>query len=107
MHIRERGPGGAGGWLESASKLVLTFRAGVLLVTVLSLPDEDQINLVVAALLVAGITSFFPLRYWDRLGPALVRHPAYLAAEIVLATLILVLTGVESPFFYYTVGTAL
>jgi signal transduction histidine kinase len=107
MHIRERGPEGAGGWLESASKLVLTFRAGVLLVTVLSLPDEDQINLVVAALLVAGITSFFPLRYWDRLGPSLVRHPAYLAAEIVLATLILVLTGVESPFFYYTVGTAL
>ena len=37
----------------------------------------------------------------------LVRHPGYLAAELVLATVILLLTGVESPFFYYTLGTAL
>ena len=41
--------------------------------------------------------SFFPLRYWDRVGPALVRHPAYLAAEFVLATVILLLTPVGGP----------
>ena len=35
------------------------------------------------------------------------RHPAYLAGELVLATVILLLTGVESPFFYYTLATAL
>ena len=35
------------------------------------------------------------------------RHPGYLAGELVLATLILLLTGVNSPFFYYTLGTAL
>jgi signal transduction histidine kinase len=61
----------------------------------------------VPALLAASVASFVPLRYWDRVGPALVRRPAYLAAELVLATLILLLTGVESPFFYFTVGTAL
>ena len=36
-----------------------------------------------------------------------VRHPLYLAGELVLAVLILVLTGVDSPFFFYTLGTAL
>ena len=35
------------------------------------------------------------------------RHPGYLAAELVLATLILLMTGVNSPFFYYTLGSAL
>ena len=35
------------------------------------------------------------------------RHPGYLAGELVLATLILLLTGVNSPFFYYTLGSAL
>lgn len=107
MQIQARGPEGAGGWLESACKLVLNFRAGVLLLTMFSLRDEDDVEVIVAALLVTGIASFFVLRYWDRLGPALVRHPAYLAGEIVLATLILVLTGVENPFFYFTVLTAL
>ena len=37
----------------------------------------------------------------------LVRHPGYLAGELVLATLILLMTGVNSPFFYYTLSTAL
>ena len=35
------------------------------------------------------------------------RHPSYLAGELVLAALILVLTGVDSPFFFFTLGTAL
>ena len=57
--------------------------------------------------MVSAIASFIPLRYWDRVGPTLVRHPAYLAAELMLTTLILLLTPVESPFFYFTLGTAL
>jgi signal transduction histidine kinase len=105
--IRPRGPEGASGWLESACKLIITFRAGVLLVTLLSLSQVEQRTLVIAAICVAGIASFVPLRFWDRVGPALVRSPAYLAAELVLAALILVLTGVQSPFFYFTLGTAL
>jgi signal transduction histidine kinase len=107
VQVLDRGPERAGGWLESSVKLVLTFRTGLLLVTMIRLPEEDQVTLVVAALVVAGIASYILLRYWDRIGPALVRHPAYLATEIVLATAILVATGVDSPFFYYTVGTAL
>ena len=106
--IVARGEEGAGGWLESACKGILTFRAGILLITVVALWGEDgDRTLPAAAILVAAVTSFIPLRFWDRVGPTLVRHPAYLAAELVLATLILLLTGVNSPFFYYTLGSAL
>ena len=106
--ILERGEGGAGGWLESACKGILTFRTGILLITVVALWGEDgDRTLPAAAIIVAAITSAIPLRYWDRVGPTLVRHPGYLAGELVLATLILLLTGVDSPFFYYTLGSAL
>ena len=106
--ILERGEGGAGGWLESACKGILTFRTGILLITIVALWGEDgDRTLPAAAIVVAAITSAIPLRYWDRVGPALVRHPGYLAGELVLATLILLLTGVNSPFFYYTLGSAL
>jgi signal transduction histidine kinase len=105
--IQERGPGGSGGWLESACKLIVAIRAGLLLVTVIALPGGEDLTAPALALVAAGITSFIPLRYWDRVGPVLVRHPAYFAAELVLATVILVLTGTQSPFFYYTLATAL
>ncbi len=105
--IRSRGPEGAGGWLESACKLILAARAGVLLLTLISLTGEDDRDLVIVLLVVAAAASFFPLRYWDVAGPALVRHPAYLAAEFMLAALILLLTPVGGPFFYFTLCTAL
>jgi signal transduction histidine kinase len=102
-----RGPGGAGGWLESACKLILAARAGALLLTLLSLTGEDDRDLVIVLLVVAAAASFFPLRYWERVGPALVRQPGYLAGEFMLAALILLLTPVGGPFFYFTLGTAL
>jgi signal transduction histidine kinase len=105
--VRARGPEGSGGWLASACKLIIAIRSGILLVTVLALPREDERTLTLLALIAAAIASFVPLRYWSRVGPALVRHPAYLAAELVLATVILLFTGVQSPFFYYTLATAL
>ncbi len=106
--ILARGEGGAGGWLESACKGILAFRAGILLMTVVALLAEDGDKaLPSAAILVAAVTTAIPLRYWDRVGPTLVRHPGYLAGELVLATLILLMTGVNSPFFYYTLSTAL
>ena len=58
--IRARGEGGAGGWLESACKGILTFRAGILLITVVALwgQDGDGDTLVpAAAILVAAVTT--------------------------------------------------
>ncbi len=108
--IRERGHSGSGGWLESACKLIVAIRAGLLLVTMVSLvgsDDDAQLRLTALAIVAAGLTSLVPLRFWHRVGPVLVRHPGYFAAELVLAAVILVLTGTESPFFYYTLATAL
>jgi signal transduction histidine kinase len=106
-HIRDRGPDGAGGWLESACKLIISVRAGILLVTLLSLPDEDERTAAIVAIVAAGLASFVPLRFWSRVGPSLVRHPAWFAAELVLTTVILLLVGVDSPFIYYAQATAL
>jgi len=100
-------PTGSSGWLESACKLTLAVRAAVLLVTVASLQQEPARGVAIAAIVVVGVASFLPLRFWDRVGPTLMRHPAYLAAELVLATVIMLIVGVDSPFFYYTLGTAL
>ena len=104
---RPRVAGGPSGWLESACKLTLAVRAAVLLVTAASIGQEPARGVAIAAIVVVGVASILPLRYWDRVGPSLVRHPAYLAAELVLATIILLIVGVDSPFFYYTLGTAL
>jgi signal transduction histidine kinase len=105
--IRDRGPDGAGGWLESSCKLIISVRTGILLVTLLSLPDEEERSAAIVAIVVAGLASFVPLRFWSRVGPGLVRHPAWFAAELVLTTVILLLVGVDSPFVYYAQATAL
>src|SRR4051794_14837907 len=103
----ERGIDGAGGWLASACRLILNVRCGILLVTLISLSQEEHRELMAAAIVVAAIASLVPVLKWDKVGPAIVRHPSYLAGELVLAALILILTGVDSPFFFFTLGTAL
>jgi signal transduction histidine kinase len=105
--LEGRGADGAGGWLASACRLILNVRAGVLVITLASLREEEHRGLVVAAILVASVASLVPVLRWERVGPVLVRHPSYLAGELVLAALILILTGVDSPFFFFTLGTAL
>jgi signal transduction histidine kinase len=105
--LEGRGADGAGGWLASACRLILNVRAGILIVTLLSLSQKEHRGLTVAAILVAGIASLVPVLRWDQVGPAIVRHPSYLAGELVLAALILILTGPDSPFFFFTLGTAL
>jgi signal transduction histidine kinase len=107
VRLQPRGSDGAGGWLASACRLILNVRAGILLVTLLSLSQSEHRELTAAALVVAAAASLVPVLRWDQVGPAIVRHPSYLAGELVLAALILVLTGVDSPFFFFTLGTAL
>ena len=52
--ILARGEGGAGGWLESACKGILTFRAGILLITVVALWGEDGDKTLPAAAILVG-----------------------------------------------------
>ena len=106
--LEGRGADGAGGWLGSACRLILNVRAGILLITLLlAAARRSTAGWSTAAIVVAGIASLVPVLRWEQVGPAIVRHPSYLAGELVLAALILVLTGVDSPFFFFTLGTAL
>lgn len=105
--VQGRGSSGAAGWLESAVKLIIAVRAGLLVVTLFYVPEQNEPTALIVALCVAAIASFVPLRFWAAVGPRIVRQPAFLAGETVLATVILLLTGVQSPFFYYTLATAL
>ncbi len=104
--VLERGESGAAGWLAQATRLVLGIRSLVLLLTLAYASSLDRPVVLALAVLIAAVSSLVPLRMWDRVGPKLVRHPLWLAGEVVLATLILVITGVESPFYSYTLGTA-
>lgn len=85
---------------------MIVFRALVLLATVLLLPSSQRTPVTAVAMILAAMVSYVPLRHWDRIAPSLLRHPAYLAGEILLSTLILGATGARSSFFYFTVGTA-
>ena len=55
-------------WLESTCKLIITVRAGLLLVTLLSLPDQED-RATVIAIRPPGWASFVPLRFWTASAP--------------------------------------
>ena len=99
---------GSGGWLESACKLILAARAGILLLTLFSLTGRGRSR--------AASRCCSSSRRWRRSSrcatgtgsaPRSCAIPPYLAAELMLTALILLLTPVQSPFFYFTLGTAL
>ncbi len=96
----------SGSWLAEACKLVLAARALALLLTVLDMPERGQVPLLSAALVAAAVASYVPLRHWDRVAGAIAHRPLYLALEVLLSVVILLLTGTDSPFFLFTLGTA-
>lgn len=50
--------------------------------------------------------SLVPLLTWQRAERLLLRHPAFLGADLLLAVCFLAVTGVEAPFVVATLGTA-
>lgn len=93
-------------WLGRLVRVLLVFRCLVLLVTVVLLPAKQHSPVVGITVILAALISYVPLRHWNRIAPSLSRHPAYLASEVVLATLILAAAGARSSFFYFTLATA-
>ena len=93
-------------WIGRLVRVLLVFRALILLITVLLLPAAQRTPAVGVLTIVAALLSYIPLRYWPRIGPSVSRHPAYLAVEVMIATLILAAAGARSPFFFFTLGTA-
>jgi signal transduction histidine kinase len=93
-------------WIGRLVRVLLVFRALILLITVLLLPPAQRTPAVGVLTVIAAVISYVPLRYWPRIGPSVSRHPAYLAVEVLIATLILAAAGARSSFFFFTLGTA-
>lgn len=94
--------------LAALCRMILVFRLATLLVTVLGLFDQpSRLGLLLLALAVALVASYLPLRRWERLAPTLEAHPALLGLDVLVAEGILLATGVDGPFFLYTLSTAL
>ena len=93
--------------LESLIKGVLRIRMVAIMLTMLALPDNaHQIQQVAVALVVALALSVVPLLYWSAIGQSLRRHPMLLAVDVVVTLGVLAVAGPQSPFFYFTLGTA-
>lgn len=93
-------------WIGRLVRVLLVFRALILLITLLLLPAAQRTPAVGLLTIVAAALSYIPLRYWPRIGRSVSRHPAYLAVEVLIATLILAAAGARSSFFFFTLGTA-
>ena len=89
-------------------RLIFNFRLIALSVVVLWMPSRlEDFGLLLGVLCIAAVASFLPILFWDRYGPILLRHPSLLVSDMFLSMAILTTTGADSPFFYFTLGTAL
>jgi len=88
-------------------RLVLDVRLIAIALTVAGTVASGGGGALTLALLLVMVTSYLPLRRWQRLGPELLRHPLYLGVDVALAIVILAVAGSSSPFFYFAAGTAM
>ncbi|HEY1274826.1 MAG TPA: histidine kinase [Thermoleophilaceae bacterium] len=95
-------------WLGGTVRVALAGRAAALVLTLGWAFLEGGVGWpLIVTFALAGTASAVPLVWWEGVAPALLARPAYLAGELVLSTLILIATGVDGPFFTFTLGTAL
>lgn len=94
--------------MSALCKLILVFRLIALNVTIFQLVlVPRQTPAILLALLVAAFASYIPLRRWETVHPIMVRRPTLLAIDLCLTLVIFAVLGPGSPFFLYTLGTAL
>jgi signal transduction histidine kinase len=90
-------------------KLALNARLFALLFTVLWLPSTSptEFGTVTGLLAVVAATSVVPILLWDRLAPWVLAHPAVLLVDLAVASAVLALVGLETPFGLFVLSTAL
>jgi signal transduction histidine kinase len=94
--------------IGSLCRLIFNFRLIALSIVVLWMPSHlEDFGLLLGVLCIAAVASFLPILFWDSYGPILLRHPSFLVCDLFISMGILTITGAESPFFYFTLGTAL
>ncbi|WP_340376474.1 histidine kinase [Streptomyces sp. SS7] len=65
------------------------------------------VRLVGAAVVVTFMGSYVLFRDWERFGPLLLRHPALLASDTLVGTLLLISAGPDTTLAYVSVCTPL
>jgi signal transduction histidine kinase len=90
-------------------KLALNARLFTLLFTVIWLPSTSpaEFGTVTGLLAVVAATSVLPILFWDRLAPWVLAHPAVLLIDLAVASAVLALVGLETPFGLFVLSTAL
>lgn len=61
---------------------------------------------VSAVMIAAALAAFIPLWFWHVVAPSMLRHPCWLALDVVTAVCIVVATGAQGPFLHFTLTTA-
>lgn len=93
--------------LGAVVRAILDLRLFAAAVTLLYLPTvAESTTVIVLALLVSLLASFVPLMLWRQICDSVLRHPTWLAVDLLLSVAVLTLAGPESPFFLATLGTA-
>jgi signal transduction histidine kinase len=108
VHELERELGVSVERVGALARLIFNFRLFALTAVVLWMPFRtEDFGVPLVMLCIAAVASFLPILFWDRYGPILLRHPSFLVCDLFISMGILTVTGADSPFFYFTLGTAL
>ncbi|MGY3786326.1 sensor histidine kinase [Streptomyces antibioticus] len=97
--------------LQAMCRQVFGFRLAMIAVAapaaLLNASPGLGVRLVGGAVVVTFMGSYVLFRDWERFGPLLLRHPALLAADTVLGTLLLISAGPDTTLAYVSVCTPL
>lgn len=94
--------------LGRVCRAILNLRLLAVSVTIFYIPGHfGRAGVLLAALGLSLAVSFLALLAWPRIASTLLAHPALLALDVMLSVAILTLAGPQSPFFLYTLGSAL
>ncbi|WP_236576706.1 sensor histidine kinase [Streptomyces sp. HF10] len=97
--------------LQAMCRQVFGFRLAMIVVAapaaLLHAAPGVGVRLVGVAVVVAVMASYVLFRDWERFGPLLLRHPALLAADTLVGSLLLVSAGPDTTLAYAGVCTPL
>jgi signal transduction histidine kinase len=92
--------------LATLARWSLYFRLALVALASLGMAvGGDPDPLLPLTLVAAMAVNLVPLLFWKRFGPWIGRHPLVLLVDLVLTSGLLLLTGVDGPFLFYTLGT--
>lgn len=97
--------------LQAMSRQVFGFRLAMIALAapsaLLNASPGLGVRLVGTAVVVTFMVSYALLRDWERFGPLLLRHPALLAVDTLLGSLLLISAGPDTTLAYVSVCTPL